>query len=174
MPFPSGRPEATAFENVDLIRSLEARATGPPMILVSIRTYPAGTSGRGGPWGYSFAEASTSSTRLDDWYVRTDGRVEFLGTDEQPVVRPTYRELQPDAQLDSDRAAALALQYGGQLFVDKYPGSRLSMTCEWVNGRPVWHVIFRNFELAGNVCADEVYLDAGSGALLSHLPAYCL
>ncbi len=178
IPFPSGVPEATALANLALVRDLEAKATGRSMILVSISTYPVSMSGRilpgRSPWGYSFAEASTSSTRLDHWYVRADGRVGFLGTDEQPVVRLTYRELQPDAQLDSDRAAELALQYGGQRFVDKYPGSLLGMTCEWIYGRPTWHVTFRNFELAGNVCADEVYLDAGSGTLLSHLPAYCL
>ncbi len=172
-------PEATALANLALVRDLEAKAPGTPMILVSLGGAPASMSGRllpgeGGGWNYYFAEATGSSAHLDCWRVRADGHVEFLGADEQPLIRPTYRELQPDAQVDSDRAAALALQYGGQRYVDKYPGSDLSMGCEWINGRPVWHVKFWNFALAGNVCADEVYLDAATGALLSHIPAYCL
>jgi hypothetical protein len=178
VPFPSGRPEATALENLALIRNLEDKASDKAMILVSVGTYPVTTSGRlvpaqGSPWVYWFAEAAGPTTRVDQWYVQPDGSVQFHGNFE-PVARPSYRELQPDMQLDSDRAAVLALEYGGQRFVDKYPGSMLGMVCEWMNGRPVWDVTIRNPQLAGPTCADEVLVDAGTGALLSHLPSLCL
>ena len=175
--FPYGTPQATAFENLALIRNLEDKASDKEMVLIGIGTYEAQTSGRVAPnrdpWAYTFAEATGDNPNYDQWYVWPDGRVQYHGNF-TPLGSVTYRELQPDLQLDSDRAAPLALEYGGQVFVDRYPGSTLEMSCSWRGGRPVWHVTIRNLQLAGPVCADEIYVDAGTGVLLSHVPSLCL
>jgi hypothetical protein len=178
VPFPPGTPQATALENLALVRNLEAKASAKAMILIGMGTYSAATTGRlmagnHGPWAYSFAEAVGDNPNYDEWDVWPDGRVEFHGNFAPIGPASGYIELQP-IQIDSDRAAALALEYGAQRYEDKYPGSTLQMICSWRSGRRVWHVTASNSQLAGPICADEVFLDANTGELLTHIPSTCL
>ncbi len=177
VPFPSGTPEATALENLALVRNLEAKARGEAMILVLVTTNGVSTLGRTAPghssWYYDFAETVGSNPNVDRWLISPGGSVEFQGSI-HPDSRLVYRELLPDLRSDSDRVAALALQYGGQTYVDEYPGATMAMYATWEGGRPVWSVTIQDVRAAPYECREEFVFDGGTGAILSHTPAFCV
>ncbi len=177
VPFPSGTPEATALQNLALIRNLEAKASNKQMILVLVTTNGVSAQGRMTPghdsWYYSFAEAVGENPNVDAWAAYPDGHVAFLRNG-HPDSRLVYRDLAPDLQLDSDSAAALALQHGGQRYIEVYPEATLVMFSAWEGGRPIWSVTIRDARAAPYMCREELVIDGGTGAILSHTPAFCV
>lgn len=68
------KPNATAFENISVVRQRE-QATGRPGVLVGLGVYGAEMSDRivgETAWAYAFADANL---RLHEWTVRGDGSI---------------------------------------------------------------------------------------------------
>jgi hypothetical protein len=171
---PPGKPDATALENLALVRGLD-EAAGHTTILVAIGNTRVGTDGRAmrgaDSWEYGFAPTDPNELRIYWSSVDATGHIRFLGFTEPTIRRFSYTELEP-LPLDSSQIVALALAQGGQRFWDKYPGSFIGIDCRWIGGRSVWEVGMRNRSVPD--CYEGFVFDARTGELLVREPSSCV
>lgn len=167
-PSPVGKPNATALENLPLVRSLE-QATGRGGLLITINGTAKAQDGiprPGSLWDYVFAQVNaTGLPRLYYWTVYSDGTIEFTD-DAANVGRQTYVDIGPSLAIDSPEAVRRGQDYGAKPFVDRYPGTLVAMVARSVAGRVIWQMRFFDLSPEDPLCSVEVTIDALTGELL--------
>lgn len=165
--YPAAKPDATAFENLSLIRSLE-RSSGRKSFLVEINAPSVtqeGVSTPGDGWQYTYAEVVGTHTDLYPWTVYSTGQIEFHGR--QPnVSRLEINDIEPLLVIDSDTAARLGREYGAQAYVDRYSQVRIHMRVRLLGGLVVWEVSFFA-PVTQTRCELPIWLLAKTGELLA-------
>jgi hypothetical protein len=174
-PFPYGKAHATAFDNVEFVRGLEA-ATGRQSLLVKITAFgilPTGAPvASGGSWNYIFSDVKDRKLYL--WTVYGDDGAVVPTPDRPDIERLDRSELIPGTNIDSPRAWKLALRYGAQPYLDRYPNAHSKMDCRFRAGFPTWEVFFFDNSATPRPCGvGPIYIDARNGELLS-ANLYCL
>ena len=115
-------PDATALTNLSAVLQLE-QATGRKtrLIAVSGLVNRQGRLAGSDPWFYTFQEANDIPGALHQWRVDASGQVtyEHLG---MCGLHGFSQSLTGDLGLDSDRVVALALQGGGETFLQQHHG----------------------------------------------------
>lgn len=168
--YPLGTPNATAFENLPLIRSLET-ASGRQTILVSLGGSGLDQDGRllsGDGWQYVFAERAGNVVNLYEWTLRSTGALELTGPYSPFNNRVDFTEIGPVLAVDSDEAVRLGRRYGAQPFVDKYPNAHVTMTCRFQGRLPTWEMKFWDHSPTGTRCElGPIYVNAQTGDLLA-------
>jgi hypothetical protein len=158
---------STLFQNIPLVRSLEA-ATGRRTVLVSLSGF-ADQHGRlkaGNSWAYEFSDPSALDVRLHPWSVNSEGFVTARPS-AAPIVHDLDRvELGPHLAVDSPEAIRLALSYGAQPYVDRFPTAYVALGVRFRARVATWEVHFE--ALPGAPCSlGPIYIDASTGVLLS-------
>jgi hypothetical protein len=158
-----GRPNATAFENLQLVRSLET-ASGRSTILTSISGWGIAQDGRvasGNAWEYFFTEGRERSY---DWNVTSTGEVILRGPYAwSSRFEPT--DLTQALAIDSDQAILLGLKGGAQAFVDRYPQTAVTARVRVQAGVPTWELRFQD-TTRGPLCGVVVFINSQTGELL--------
>jgi hypothetical protein len=164
--YPAAKPDATAFENLPLIRSLE-RSSSRRSFLVEIGTPAAtqeGVSAPGDGWEYTFAEIVGTRIDLYRWTVFSTGGVKFRGP-EPNVSRLEINDIEP-LLVDSNTAARLGREYGAQAYVDRYTQVRIHMSIRLLRGLVVWELSFFA-PVSQTGCELPIWLLAKTGELLA-------
>lgn len=162
--YPTGKPDATAFENLQLIRDLE-RASGRQSDLVFIGGGAKldGHASPGAGWTYQFAEGTV---RVVQWGVSTAGQVTFRPNAYWSDYRQEKKEIGPSLRLDSPAVIASALRNGGQAFVNQFPGAKVKMLYAHLAG--VVHSQVTFYALGEAPCElGPIVVDARTGQLLT-------
>src|SRR5438552_18103742 len=137
-----GIANATAFQNLPRVRSLE-RASGRSSVLVRINGVVNPYTGRVLPravWEYEFAETVSGGSHFHIWDVTDTGAI----TVQLNVMLPHgVTEIGPFLAVDTDEASRLAREYGGQRYLDRYPGAGLQMESDVIAGIGRWAMTFR-------------------------------
>jgi hypothetical protein len=122
---PAGKPDGTAFDNLQFVRDLE-QSSGRRSDLVFIGG-GANLDGRvpqGLVWRYQFAEGGI---RVVEWSISATGRVTFFPNALWSSYRLEMKEISASLALDSPAIISSALRYGGQAYVDRFPGAKVEM-----------------------------------------------
>ena len=168
-PFRPGIANATALENLPQVRNFE-QASGRQSVLVMIVGPGVGpvtgriTSGSG--WEYGFEERLPEGVHHHIWRVTDTGaitvqvNVMLLPRGDGP------NDIAPFFVIDSDQAAALAWQYGGQRYLARYPGAYFEMASRVTGGVGYWETKYWGAPLADR-CVVPIVINAGTGELVS-------
>jgi hypothetical protein len=169
---PRGKPNSTAFENLALVRALEA-SSGRSTKLVRIggAARPDGVIRPGASWQYEFADDSVRPIRLYEWEVLPTGEVQFRG--EVPdILRLDIVELGPYLAVDTPQAVELGRRYGGQRFLDLYPDALVGMNYRFQGRLPTCQMVFLTLRPDVN-CSVPVFIHTQTGELLGR-DLFCL
>jgi hypothetical protein len=161
--FPRGRANATLFENLPLVRELEARSGRGAVLVFMDGT--ATTDGRlhsGSSWSYHFGYG-TNPYRVISWTVDPAGDVRYAG--EEVVLRKTSRrEISAAAYADTPEVARLALSHGGDAYVARFSEAALRVGYRFRFGVPEAQVHLASPQANG--CEIDVFVNFDTRALL--------
>lgn len=172
--FPQAVPDATVLVNLPLVLELE-RAERQDTLLVRMLGSAIeldGTPRPGSRWVYMFNRFVGQIEERYLWTVWWDGRITFRGP-EQPLGRDSFDHLPDLVRLDSDALAQLALEHGGDRFLEEFPDGYIRMSFYVLAGIATCEMKFFN-PGGSNFCEPEVYIDAGTGDLLLTAGFECL
>lgn len=163
--YPRGVANATAFENLELIRNLE-RSSGRSSDLVFIGS-AAKLDGRispGGGWRYQFAEGTI---RVVEWDVSPAGEVIFIPNAFWSGFRMEKKGIGPSLKLDSPAIIASALENGGQAYVNRFPDALAGILWAYFSGLVYVNVQFYTPETKAPCELGPIVFDARTGDLLT-------
>lgn len=158
-----GRPNATAFENLAMVRAAEV-ATGRRTILVAIGGYVT-VSGRlapGNGWGYVFSKPDDPSFHVYIWKVDDTGLFYFLGEDDRNFER---QEVGTSSQIDSTEALRRGAGHA-TAFLNRFPNSVVRSDLTYLAGLPVWRLEFLD-DSPDLSCSWYLYIKGDDGTLLA-------
>jgi len=166
--YPSGKPNATAFENLELVRAME-RASGRESNLVLVA---GGATVDGRLWGslawrYQFAEVVGNSVKLYEWNVEQSGEIRFAGL-RSNTSRLGSGEIGPFLLIDSPEAIRLGRQYGAGPLVEQYPQAFVEVGYKYLGG-PTCEMRFYTSP-SGRPCPSAsawIYISSVTGQLIT-------
>ncbi|OGF64140.1 MAG: hypothetical protein A2Y62_19820 [Candidatus Fischerbacteria bacterium RBG_13_37_8] len=164
--FPRGTPNAKAFDNLQLVRSLEKKQRQNTLLII-ISTAGANQEGsviEGSAWSYFFGVLENNVERTFIWKVWADGIVEYVGL--APYHRPyNIIELGPVLKINSDAAIKIARHYGAKEYFNKYPNAAITMNYIWKYSQAIVTVsLYDPYELGE--CEPEWLIKSDTGELL--------
>jgi hypothetical protein len=165
--YPAARANATVLENLALMRALAERETGLHAVVSSIGGHAVrdGRVSPGSGWGYTFAVPTGSDFRFLTWGVNPAGLVGYEGEDFEGIRRFSVVDFTPT--VDSDRAVTLALQYGGQAYLDRHPASYWQFVGRVFLGVPIWEISLVDPNLGGACHFGPITIHAQTGELVA-------
>ena len=103
--------------------------------------------------------------RYHDWRVTDTGAITVRVNIMEPFP-PGARDIGPFFTVDTDEAARLGRENGGQRYLDRYPGASLQMESSVIAGTGRWEMKFRVSSLTDS-CVVPIVINAQTGELVS-------
>lgn len=165
---PRAISNSTVLANLPQIIELErAERQDSRLVRITGGAGPDGTLLAGSAWTYIFHRFDAQVETRFVWKVWSDGRITFRGP-EPPLTRDSFEHLPDLIRLDSDELVQLALDHGGDRYMERFPDAHISMEFYVLAGIPTCEMQFRSLNRPPGTgfCEPEIWIDAASGDLL--------
>jgi hypothetical protein len=161
--YPRGIANSTIFENIPLIRQLEANfARDSSLVFMGGPATQDGKVAPGSLWRYQFGYRA-DRFRIVQWSVWLDGTIQYDG-EVLGLSVTSDRDIGPALVYDSPELARLARAYGAQPYVDRFPMALVGMTYRYRFGTPEGNARF--FDDVTTSCRVNIYVNFETGSLL--------
>lgn len=158
-----GTANATIFENIALIRQLEADfARDSSLVFMGGAATQDGRVSAGSSWRYQFGY-TTDTFHVVQWKVLPDGTIQYDG-ETLPLNVTSTRDIGPSLVHDCPEVARLARLYGAQPYVDRFPMALVGTVYRFRFGTPEGYVNF--FADGTTPCTVQIYLNFETGGVL--------
>jgi len=167
-----GIPHAKAFDNLQLIQSLE-RHWRRDTVLFYIHggIELNGTISNGSAWYYIFGKIKDNIETNYDWYAWDNGKIE-LGDIGPPIKSNPVAELGPFLKINSDQAIQLARQNGAKSYVQHHPHAQVRIDYIFKWSIPAIFMKFSDPDQIGE-CEPEWWIRSDTGEFLYTDYQYC-